>query len=260
MTNVIHAENKFGKGESLPLDGVGLDAAVGELVNAYVAPEHAGIMDIHGDHPVIERQRRIQDNSKGLDKLVENILGKNVKSSQAQAKDIAKTLAHALATAEGEFKGELKDFKDEDVRKYTSKAGQALGNPAISNYVELVKSIMNMASAKPGDVAYDTRSALAQLIQYVATRKDKQSLRVEYLQTLLQEHSTDMRYITALQGALGHAVGRQFTQEATIPDMITELNDYATLQSQRALAQTDKTHLQPAHPAPAHYEAAKRAA
>ena len=246
MGNTIHAEDKFGKGKgSLPLNGVGLDGAVTELVNSYAVPEHAGVMDIHGDHPVIERQRRIQENSKGIDKLVEGILGKNVKPSQNQAKDMVRTLAHALAAAEGEFKGELKDFKDEDVRKYVSKAGQALGNPAISNYVELVKSIRNMASAKPGDVAYDTNSPLAQLVQYIATRKDKQSLRVEYLQALLQEHSTDMRYIQALQGSLGNVIGRQFTPEATIPDMLRELNDYGRLQSQRALAQTEKTHLQP---------------
>ena len=102
-----------------------------------------------------------------------------------------------------------------------------------------------MASAKPGDVAYDTNSALGQLIGYAASRKDEQSLRLEYLQSLIQEHSTDMPYIAALQQKLGAAIGRQFSPEATIPDMIRELNDYGRLQSQRALAQTEKTHLKP---------------
>ena len=243
--NVIHAENKFGNHSSLPLDGVGLDGALGEIVSAYAVPEQNGVMNIHGDHPVIERQRRIQDNSKGIEKLVEAALEGKIKPSQNQAKNIVKTLAYEIAKAEGEFHGEIKDFTDEQVRKYTSRAGQALGNPTISSNVELVKSIRNMASAKPGDVAYDTNSALGQLIGYAASRKDEQSLRLEYLQSLIQEHSTDMPYIAALQQKLGVAIGRQFSPEATIPDMIRELNDYGRLQSQRALAQTEKTHLKP---------------
>ena len=246
MTKVINAENKFGNHkDSLPLNGVGLDQAVGEFASAYIVPEQNGIMALHGDHPIIERQRRIQDNSKGIEKLVESALEGKVKPSQNKAKFIVKTLTYELAKSEGEFHGTLHDFTDEQVRKYTSRAGQALGNPRISSYVELVKSIRNMASAKPGDVTYDTNSPLAQLIGYVGTRKDKQSLRLEYLQSLFQEHSTDMPYISALQKKLGPAIGKQFSPEATIPEILGEVSEYGRLQSQRALAQTDKTHLKP---------------
>ena len=245
--NVIHAENRFGKNnESMPLNGVDLDAAVSEYIGGHVVPEHNGIMQLDGkDHPTIERQRRIQNNSKGIEKTIEEILEGKVKPSQNQAKIIVKRLAYELATAESEFHGSLEEFTDEQVRKYTSRAGQALGNPTISSNVELVKSIRNLASAKPGDVAYDTNSALAQLIGYVASRKDKQSIRLEYLQSLFQEHSTDMPYIAALQQKIGGVIGKQFSPEATIPDMLREVNEYGRLQSQRALAQTEKTHLKP---------------
>jgi len=245
--NIIHTEKKFGNSkDSMPLNGVGLDAAVGEYVGAYVVPEHNGVMQLDGkDHPTIERQRRIQEHSKGLEKTIEGILEGKVKPSQNQAKSMVKTLAYELAIAESEFHGKLEEFTDEQVRKYTSRAGQALGNPTISSNVELVKSIRNLASAKPGDVAYDTNSALAQLIGYAASRKDKQSLRLEYLQSLLQEHSNDMPYIAALQQKIGMAIGKQFSPEATIPDILREANEYGRLQSQRALAQTEKTHLKP---------------
>ena len=244
---VIHEENRFGNHkDSMPLNGVGLDAAVNEYIGGYVVSEHNGVMQLDGkDHPVIERQRRIQEHSKGLEKTIEGVLEGKVKPSQNQAKRMVKTLAYELATAEGEFHGKLEEFTDEQVRKYTSRAGQALGNPTISSNVELVKSIRNLASAKPGDVAYDTNSALAQLIGYVASRKDKQSIRLEYLQSLLQEHSTDMPYIAALHQKIGRAIGKEFSLEATIPDMLREVNDYGRLQSQRALAQTEKTHLKP---------------
>ena len=246
MDKVIHAENKFGDHKSsLPLNGVGLDEAVNEFTNAYIVPEPNGIMQLHGDHPIIERQRRIQENSKGIEKIVESALEGKVKPSQNQAKNIVKKLAYELAKAESEFNGKLEDFTDEQVRKYTSRAGQALGNPRISSFVELVKSIRNMASAKPGDVAYDTNSALAQLIGYVGTRKDKQSLRLEYLQALFQEHSTDMPYISALQKRLSGVIGKQFSPGATIPEILGEVSEYGRLQSQRALAQTEKTHIQP---------------
>ena len=244
--NTIHAEKRFGNhNDSMPLNGVGLDAAISEYAGAHVVSEHNGVMEIHGDHPVIERQRRIQEHSKGIEKLVESALEGKVKPSKNESNRIVRTLAYELAKAEGEFHGKLEEFTDEQVRKYTSRAGQALGNPTISSNVELVKSIRNLASAKPGDVAYDTNSALAQLIGYVASRKDKQSLRLEYLQSLFQEHSNDMPYIAALQNKLGGVIGKQFSPEATIPDMLREVNEYGRLQSQRALAQTEKTHLKP---------------
>ncbi len=248
-------QGNFGKdNHSLPLNGVSLDGAINEFYNANVVAEHNGILELHGDHPIIARQRRIQENSKGIEKLVESSLEGKVKPSENKAKYIVKSLAFELAKAEGEFHGEIKDFSEEQVRKYTSRAGQALGNPRVSSYVELIKSIRNMASAKPGDVAYDTNSALAQLINYVATRQDKESLRLEYIQSLFQEHATDMPYINSMQKKFGELLGIKFGPTATVSEIVGHVAEHGRTQSQKAATQTEKTYLQPMENKPAQYQ------
>ena len=219
----------------LKLNGVTLDEGMRELMNAYLMHESHSDTRVPADHPVIARQRRISDNTHGIEDIVKAALGKSVRADKSSADDIIKKLAYEVAKAEG-FQGKIEQFTEENVRTYLSQAGNSLGNPTIGNKTEFTKSIINMAAVKPGDPLYDTNSALGQLIQYIATQKDSGARRTNYIQALLQEHATMPAYVTAMQGQFGHAVGRQFGPTASVADMLGELNRKGQLESQQYAA------------------------
>ena len=124
-------------------------------------------------------------------------------------------------------------------------AGDALRNPTIANKTEFVKSILNMAAAKPGDPLYEANSDLAQLISYIATQKDEQSRRINYLNTLLAEKWTMPDYGIKLQEKIGKAFEISLDPTATASEALGEINRTAQLKSQLQAAKTGKTYLKP---------------
>ncbi len=144
-----------------------------------------------------------------------------------------------------DFAKKRNEINDEEVRKKLTEAGQALGNNTISNKTEFLKSVLNMASVKPGDPLYDTNSAFAQLIQYVATQKDEESRRINYLNTLIAEKWTMPEYGINLQHKISHAFGIPLKGVATANDALGEITRKTQLDSQLSASQTSKTYLQP---------------
>lgn len=231
--------------ESLKLNGVTIDEALKELLTAYRVQEGKSDTAVSPDHPVIVRQRRISDNTQGIEGIVKEVLGSSIKANEGHADEIIKKLAYELAKTEAGFKGELKDFSDEQVRKYLTQAGGALGNRTIGNKTDFKKSIVNSPAAKPGDPLYDANSALAQLIQYIAREKDKESARINYLNTLIAEKWTMPKYGIQLQDKIGKAFGLPLNQTATAEEALGEVNRKAQLEAQQYSGQTGKTYLTP---------------
>lgn len=231
--------------ESLKLNGVTIDEALKELLSVYRVQEDKSDTAVPPDHPVIVRQRRISENTQGLESVVKGVLGSSIKANEGHADEIIKKLAYDLAKTEAGFKGEIKDFSDEQVRKYLTQAGSALGSSTIGNKTEFKKSIINLAAAKPGDPLYDANSALAQLIQYIAAQKDKESARINYLNTLIAEKWAMPKYGIQLQGKLGKAFGIPLNQTATATEALGDINRKAQLEAQQYSSQTGKTYLTP---------------
>src|SRR3989338_9269386 len=231
----------------LKLNGVTLDQGIRELMNAYLMQEAHDSTHVPSDHPVIARQRRISDTTHTIEDKVKGVLGSSVRADEGSAEKIIHALAYELAQAEG-FHGKPEELTEEKARTYLSQASSALGNPTIGNKTELKKSVINMAAAKPGDPLYDSNSALAQLIQYIASQKDTDSRRINYLQTLLQERATQPGYVTAMQHPIEQAVGKKFNPTASVADMLGELTRKGQLQSQQYAAEAGpKTYTAPAH-------------
>ncbi|MBI2559080.1 hypothetical protein HYW20_07200 [Candidatus Woesearchaeota archaeon] len=236
--------------EHLMLNGVSLDEGLKKFVDGYL------VHDAHGgttEHPIIERQRRINKNVQNLESIVKDKLGESLRADEKKADSIIKNLAYQLAVDEG-YKGKLEEFDDEKARKYLSQAGEALGNPTLRNFTEFKKSIINMVAAKPGDPLYDRNSPLAQFIEHIATQKDEESKKLNYYQSLLQEHATDVRYVSAAQTKLGEKVGVRFSPAANIPEIIGAVSRKGQLQSQEYAERRKTTYASPSqgHDAGAH--------
>ena len=225
--------------EDLKLNGVTIDEAVKELLSAYRA--HQEKSDKVPEDPIVSRQRRITKNVNSLEDKVKGVLGDSIKASKDQAESIAKNLAYDIAKTDG-YSGKLEDFTDELVRKYLGNAASALGNPTIGNKTEFIKHVMNLAAAKPGDPQYDGNSALAQLISYIATQQDKDSKRINYLQTLIGEKWAMPKYGIALQSKLGKAFGITFDETATAPEALGDITRLATAESQLRTLKAPKTY------------------
>lgn len=225
------------------LNGVSVDQAIDELLQAYTINSKGGHdADKPTDHPFLVRQRKISDNTQGLEGKVKSIVGDSIRADKAKAESIIKELAYALAKTGG-YGGKLEDFTDEKIRTYLSQASGALGNPTIGNKTEFIKSIMNLASAKPGDPAYDANSPLAQLIGYIATQQDDGSRRTSYLQQLIQEKWTQPEMGITLQNAIRNKFGIPLNATATAGEALNEINRRATLEAQTYAAQAGKTYL-----------------
>lgn len=197
------------------------------------------------EHPSLKRQRRISDNTQSLEGKIKEILGKDLKADKKSAVAIIKNLAYALAQTEG-YKGKIEELNDEKVRMYLGHASSALGNPAIGNQIEFIKSIMNLPSAKPGDPLYDTNSPLAQLIRYIATQKDEEYRKENYLNAKLAEAWTQPDKGFKLQNMVSEKFGIPLNRTATANDALSQLASLSALEAQKYAATTGKTFLKQA--------------
>lgn len=239
---------------TLMLNGISLDEGIQKMTQAYLADAAHSDKAVPADHPVWSRQRRISQNTENIENIVKGTLGSDVRLNPDNGKDveradnIIKRLAYEVAKLE-KYAGKFEEFaKNEDlVLKYLGQASQATGNPTIGNKVELKKDILNMSAVRPGDPLYSKESPLALLIQYVAQQADDPSKQLNLIQTLLQQHATDARYINHTHHALEHATGDKFRTAATIPDMVGHIRRKGEIQAQEYAAKTSKTYLAPDH-------------
>ena len=224
------------------LDVHDLDAIIGFFKSAY-EPVRTDSKEQPLHDPFIARRDRINKNTKGLEKNVEEILGESKTASKANAELIIHKLAYAAAQADG-YKG-VENFKDEDLRKYLSQASAATGDPTIGNKVELKKSIMSMISARPGTTEYNADSPLGHLISYIAAQKDEESKKINHYRTVLSEHWTEPGTGLMLQKALGGSFNIPLHEIATASNFFTELEQRTAARSQlRTIETTPKPYLQ----------------
>lgn len=236
--------------DNFKLNGVYVDDAIRELSQAYLKQAEKGDKAVPADHPFIVRQRRVSDNLRGLEYIVKGVLGTSIKLDSnnledvKKAEDITHKLAYVLAQSDG-FKGKPEELDDEKVRKYLTEAGEATGNPTIRNKTELIKSILNLAAVKPGDPLYDNASALARLIEYIATQKDDKSRRINYLNTLIGEKWAMPEYGIKLQKKIGETFRLPLDPTATAGEALSEINRRSQLESQLYAQTRGKTYLKP---------------
>ncbi len=228
--------------EDFKLNGVTVNKAFEELLKVYRLQQEKSDTEVPKDHPVLVRQRRITDNVQSLEGIVKGVLGNNVKADKAKADAIIHKLGYELAKAEG-YDGKSEDISGEKLRTYFTNAASAIGSQIIGNNSEFTKSIMNMAAAKPGDALYEANSALAQLIQYIATQKDTESRRINYINSLVAEKWTEPETGIKLQGKVNTSFGIPLNTTATASDAIGEINRVAQLEAQQYAARTGKTYL-----------------
>ncbi len=223
--------------------GIPAEKGVDELLKFYFPGKEAEKEP--EKHPVLVRQRKIAQNLHDLEDKVKGVLGDSLRADKGKAEGIVKDLAYALAKIDG-YSKEMKDFSDEDVRKYLSQAASATGNPAIGNKTDFIKSIINLAVAKPGDPLYDSNSVLAQFIQYIATQQESESKRINYLSTLISEKWTMPELGIKLQGMIREKSGIPLAATATASEALGDINRRASFAAQRDVQENaPKTYLQP---------------
>ena len=243
--------------EDLKLNGITIGEGVTELLAAYRAQQEKS--DKVPEDPIIARQRRIAKNTTSLEDTVKGILGDSLKASKEHADKIIKGLAYKIAQVDG-YTGKIDDFSDELVMKYLSNAASATGNPTIGNKTEFIKSIINLAAARPGDPLYDSNSALALLISHAATQQDKESRRVNYLQTLISEKWQQPKYGIALQKGLGDKFGIPFDETATASEALGQIARVTSAESQLRTLRSSKTYLNDPAKVSEHYAGQAKAA
>ena len=81
--------------EDLKLNGVTVDEGLKEFLNAYRVQQ--GKSDTIPNHPVIVRQRRISENTQGLEGKVKSVLGNSIKANEKHADDIIKNWVKFVA-------------------------------------------------------------------------------------------------------------------------------------------------------------------
>lgn len=229
------------KTDAEKLNGVTIDEALQALLKAYRLQEEK---DSKLVEPNSERARRINSNAKGIEKIVTDTLGDSVRASKEQAGAIIGKLAYEIAKTEG-YTGKPEDLPEERKAEYLGNAARALDNPTIGNKLEFVKSILNMPAAKPGDPLYDANSALAVLINYIATRQDEESKRINYVQQLIQAAWQQPDKGITLQGAFNKAFGFNLAPSATAGEALGELRNFGTRQTQEYVAKFPKTYQTP---------------
>ena len=224
--------------ESEKLNGVTIDGAIKELSAAYKLQQtkEGALID-----PNSERARRISSDVQGIESVVKGVLGNNVRATKDQAYKIVSDLAYALAQAEG-YTGKPGELSDERKASYLANAASATGNPVIGNTSELTQNIMDMASAKPGDPLYDSNSSIAQLINYIATRKDEKSARITYLNQLVVSAWQHPDKGLKLQKALNEGFGFKLAPHASANESLGEVRNFGTRQTQEYVAKIPKTY------------------
>ena len=224
------------------LDGFTIDQALNVLLDAYrvqQAKDSTSVKD-----PNTERARRISSNVKGIEKIVTDVLGSSVRASKENAEAVIGKLAYELARADG-YGGKPEDLPEQRKAEYLTNAGRALENPTIGNKLEFIKSIMNLASAKPGDPLYDSNSPLALLINYIATKNDEESSKINYLNQLVQAAWQQPDKGLKLQTGFNKEFGFKLAPSATAGEALTELRNFGTRQTQKYVESLPKTYQAP---------------
>ena len=230
--------------DSERLNGVTIDEALKEEVNAYkLSYDKVDSTAVLKD-PNSERARRISSNVQNLENVVKSTLSSDIRASRSQAQEIISKLAYQLARTEG-YTGKPEELPDERKATYLANAASALGNPVIGNVSEFVQNLMDLSSAKPGDPLYDTNSALAQLINYISTRQDKEQVRLSYLDQQIAAAWQHPDKGFKLQKAFREAFGLDLGPHASAAEAQREVRNYGTRQTQEFIAKQPKTYHAP---------------
>lgn len=230
-------------GSDLQLNGMSVGDLAGKLFGAYHVVHEDSDSEKRHD-PNADRQRKIKVYSDGIEDIVKkHFEGNEVKvTSKTKADAIIKDLAYQLALIEG-FKGKPEEFSDQEAARYLTHAANETGNPLLGNKVEFAKNLMNMIAAKPGDTQYDSNSALATLISYIATQKDEESKMLNYLRTMVAQHWNNPDTAKTLQSALGGKFEMPLDPSATAQDFFTALGQYVQIEGLKYANSGDKTYL-----------------
>ena len=98
---------------------------------------------------------------------------------------IAGKLAYSLAQVLDQYKGSPSGLDDMKVDELLGRAASAIGDPSVGSKSQLVMAILSMATPNPKSHKYDRNSALARLLNYIATEGDGESKQIRYAQTKL---------------------------------------------------------------------------
>ncbi|MEK6983976.1 MAG: hypothetical protein AABX33_05360 [Nanoarchaeota archaeon] len=204
---------------SLKVDGFTIDEGIKNQLEAYRLQQAKSDTAVPENHPILKRQNRITPIVKGLEGIVKKHLGEaprfNPDTGNKKAESILKELAYALAQTEG-YGGKIEGFNDELARSYLGQVSTATGNPIFGNMTQLIRIILDLNFANPDNEQYDKNSPLAQLISYIAVKKDKPSNRSNYERQVMGEKWN-------MLGEDGRAIPRTFTERSGI-----KLKPYAT--------------------------------
>ena len=232
--------------EEKKLNGVTINAGLKELF---------GYLDLIKDKdgkvvkdPNSERADRINSHVEGLQKIVqETVTDPNTKTisqrpNEKQARDIVDKLGYALAQTYG-FNQKPEELPQERKVEYINNALTALGIPGVTDPEKFVASIMNMAkvTAKPGDQLYDANSALVRFLQHIASRKDTQQGKINYLITLIQgAYQHPDKAMDIQKGLKDRDI--KVGPTATLNDVISEITAYGSRQTQKYVEGLPKTY------------------
>lgn len=230
--------------EKLKLNGVTVGEWIPEMVKGYLVKAEK---DSTVDPEYLQRQRRITANTDDLEGKIKSILGDSIKldtksgDDKQKAVNLAYRLAFEIAKTEG-YSEKLEELPHERVSTYLLQASQATGNPTIGNWTDFIESILNMPAVRPGDPLYDRNSPLAALISYVATKKDKPSERLQYIQRLFSQLWQKPGYGLKLNERFSEAFGIPFGPTATANDVFGDINTRAGQEVQRLVSMRPKTY------------------
>lgn len=239
---------------SLKVDGFTIDEGLQKVLEAYRLQNAKSDTAVPEDHPILRRQNRITPHVKGLEGIVKNHLGKsprfNPEMDYEKADAIINELAYALAKTEG-YKGELKDFKDEDVRRYLGNVATATGNPIFSNKTALIDSILNLAFANPDSEQYAKDSPLAVLTGYIGAlqddpdkeSKDLSSAKLNYTKQVLAEKWSRLgKDGRAIPNVFNAKTGINLKPYATANEAFAEVERQGTYELQGIISKLPKTY------------------
>ena len=205
----------------LKMDGFTIDEGLQKMLRAYRLDQAKSDTAVPEDHPVLQRESRINPLVKSLEGILKKHLGGaerlNPNTDNDKADAIFNELAYALAQTEG-YKGKQTEFKDVDARRYLEAVTARTGNPVFGNKTALIESVLNLAFANPDNTQYDKNSPLAQLINYVAGQQEKPSEESGQLST---KELTYQRQVAGEKwnklGEDGMAIPRRFNAITGIP-------------------------------------------
>src|SRR3989338_1536359 len=190
MSSGHNTSEGHGHGASIMIPGNG-DAVpfIDTLAQAYTVDEHA-------TDNVDKRAGRIHTGVGNIEDLIKSILvtrnkegevvsDPNAQATEAQASLIAGKLAYSLAQVLDQYKGSPSGLDDMKVDELLGRAASAIGDPSVGSKSQLVMAILSMATPNPKSHKYDRNSALARLLNYIATEGDGESKQIRYAQTKL---------------------------------------------------------------------------